>query len=91
MTKYPQIFYGITRIFKSFLFVLNIICMNTNKTQKKMTPESNPEILKLQGIYEPKKKLLLVTGHRRENIGAGFLELIDALRELASNPSLQII
>ena len=59
--------------------------------QKKMTPESNPEILKLQGIYEPKKKLLLVTGHRRENMGAGFLELIDALRELASNPSLQII
>ena len=59
--------------------------------QKKMTPESNPEILKLQGIYEPKKKLLLVTGHRRENIGAGFLELIDALLELASNPSLQII
>ena len=59
--------------------------------QKKMTPESNPEILKLQGIYEPKKKLLLVTGHRRENIGAGFLELIDALLELASNPSQQII
>ena len=40
--------------------------------KKKMTPESNPEILKLQGIYEPKKKLLLVTGHRRENIEPAF-------------------
>tara|TARA_B100000575_G_scaffold294202_1_gene308611 strand:- start:30041 stop:31153 length:1113 start_codon:yes stop_codon:yes gene_type:complete len=59
--------------------------------QNKMTPESNPEIQKLQGIYDPQKKLLLVTGHRRENMGAGFLELIDALRELASDPSLQII
>ena len=59
--------------------------------QKNLAPESNPEIQKLQRIYDSEKKLLLVTGHRRENMGAGFSELIEALRELASEPSIQVI
>lgn len=59
--------------------------------QKNMTPDTNTEIQKLRRLYEPEKKLLLVTGHRRENMGAGFSELIEALRELATDPSLQVI
>ena len=59
--------------------------------QKNMTPETNPEIEKLRRLHEPEKKLLLVTGHRRENMGAGFSELIEALLELATDPSLQVI
>ncbi|MEP5568706.1 MAG: UDP-N-acetylglucosamine 2-epimerase (non-hydrolyzing) [Halioglobus sp.] len=37
------------------------------------------------------KKLILVTGHRRENFGEGFLNICRALGELANNPDLQII
>ncbi|MEP4484829.1 MAG: UDP-N-acetylglucosamine 2-epimerase (non-hydrolyzing) [Halioglobus sp.] len=37
------------------------------------------------------KRLILVTGHRRENFGEGFLNICRALHELADNPRLQII
>jgi UDP-N-acetylglucosamine 2-epimerase (non-hydrolysing) len=37
------------------------------------------------------KKRILVTGHRRENFGEGFLNICRALGELAENPELQII
>ena len=38
------------------------------------------------------KKLLLVTGHRRENFGQGFLNICSALAELAEKyPDLQIV
>lgn len=37
------------------------------------------------------KKLLLVTGHRRENFGAGFSNICSALRELSAYPDTQII
>lgn len=37
------------------------------------------------------KKVLLVTGHRRENFGEGFERICAALAELADNPELLII
>ncbi len=37
------------------------------------------------------KKLLLVTGHRRENFGDGFLNICRALDELAAQPGLEIV
>lgn len=37
------------------------------------------------------KQLILVTGHRRENFGEGFLNICHALVELADKPQLQII
>jgi UDP-N-acetylglucosamine 2-epimerase (non-hydrolysing) len=40
---------------------------------------------------KPDKKLLLVTGHRRENFGQGFESICQALAELADNPELHII
>ncbi len=33
--------------------------------------------------YNPEKKLVLITGHRRENFGDGFLNICNALKELA--------
>jgi UDP-N-acetylglucosamine 2-epimerase (non-hydrolysing) len=37
-------------------------------------------------------KLILVTGHRRENFGQGFINICKALREIAiSNPSVDIV
>lgn len=37
------------------------------------------------------KKLLLVTGHRRENFGPGFAEICDALATLSRRPDIQIV
>jgi len=35
-------------------------------------------------IVDPTRKLILITGHRRENFGQGFIDLCSALRELAN-------
>lgn len=39
----------------------------------------------------PDRKILLVTGHRRENFGDGFLDICKALRTLAQRDDLQIV
>ncbi|WP_034386998.1 non-hydrolyzing UDP-N-acetylglucosamine 2-epimerase [Comamonas composti] len=37
------------------------------------------------------KKLIVVTGHRRENFGSGFEEICNALIQIASRPDVQIV
>jgi UDP-N-acetylglucosamine 2-epimerase (non-hydrolysing) len=38
------------------------------------------------------KRIILVTGHRRENFGAGFVNICDALRRIAdTNPDIDIV
>lgn len=38
------------------------------------------------------KKIILVTGHRRENFGEGFINICEALRDIATNhPEVQIV
>ncbi len=39
----------------------------------------------------PGRRLLLVTGHRRENFGAGFVGICNSLREIAKRQDLDII
>ena len=39
----------------------------------------------------PTKKLILVTGHRRENFGDGFIQICQAILSLAARPDTQII
>lgn len=52
----------------------------------------DPEIEKLKAILDSEKKLILVTGHRRENHGDGFVRICEALKEIAlNNPKAQII
>ena len=34
-------------------------------------------------IMDPSRKMILITGHRRENFGQGFIDLCSAIRELA--------
>ena len=41
------------------------------------------EIENLKSILKPSKKLILVTGHRRENHGQGFINICNALKEIA--------
>ena len=36
-------------------------------------------------ITDPARKLILITGHRRENFGQGFIDLCNAIKQLAEN------
>ncbi len=52
----------------------------------------NNEIEALREIVDFNKKLILVTGHRRENHGEGFVNICEALKEIAvANSDVQII
>lgn len=53
---------------------------------------SDREIEELEHSLDFNKKIILVTGHRRENHGAGFIQICEALKAIAeSNPKMQII
>lgn len=50
------------------------------------------EIERLKNTIDPNKKLVLVTGHRRENHGQGFINICEALKELAAtHPEVEFI
>lgn len=52
----------------------------------------NNEIDYLKQVVDPTKKMVLVTGHRRENHGQGFINICQALKKIAlSNADVQII
>lgn len=42
-------------------------------------------------FLDPEKRLILVTGHRRENFGAGFENICQALAQLAKRDDVQIV
>lgn len=43
------------------------------------------------GFLDSNKKLILVTGHRRENFGDGFERICQALKTLSERPDVQIV
>lgn len=51
----------------------------------------NDTINILKKIIDDKKDLILVTGHRRENHGKGFLNICYALKQIAEQNNVQII
>jgi UDP-N-acetylglucosamine 2-epimerase (non-hydrolysing) len=58
----------------------------------KVNEIENNEIESLKNIVDKSKKLILVTGHRRENHGQGFINICEALKEIAIiNKDVQII
>lgn len=53
---------------------------------------TNQEIENVKQLISPTKKLILVTGHRRENFGEGFIHICEALKEIAEKKEdVQII
>ena len=42
-------------------------------------------------FLNPAKRLVLVTGHRRENFGAGFQAICHALKDIAAEPGVQVV
>ncbi len=62
------------------------------ESSSKVNVIQNAEIEKLKTIVDSTKKLILVTGHRRENHGQGFINICEALKEIAlANTDVQII
>ncbi|SMO88035.1 UDP-N-Acetylglucosamine 2-epimerase [Saccharicrinis carchari] len=53
--------------------------------------QDNEDINKLKEIIDADKKLVVVTGHRRENHGQGFLDICDALNRIAQRDDVQVI
>ncbi|AQX14249.1 UDP-N-acetylglucosamine 2-epimerase [Elizabethkingia meningoseptica] len=54
--------------------------------------EDDINISYLKSILDLSKKIILVTGHRRENHGKNFINICEALKEIAiSNPDVQIV
>lgn len=59
-------------------------------TEKLKTYEDD-EIIALKKLIDPEKKIILVTGHRRENFGDGFINICKSIRHLADREDVQII
>ena len=68
--------------------VIDALLESTSRVEKM----DNPEIENLKSIIDPTKKIILVTGHRRENHGQGFIAICEALKAIAqTNTEAQII
>jgi len=53
---------------------------------------SDSEIEGVKNVIDATKKIILVTGHRRENHGQGFINICQALKQIAeNNPDVQIV
>lgn len=62
------------------------------ESSNKVEDYDNEEIRYLKKIVDFSKKIILVTGHRRENHGQGFINICEALQEIAeNNTDVQII
>lgn len=76
----------------SILITGNTVIDALFESTVKVNSIENPEIEKLKSIVDKSKKLILVTGHRRENHGQGFINICEALKEIAvSHADVQII
>ena len=59
---------------------------------KKLKHYSDTEIVNLKNKFNGEQKIILVTGHRRENFGQGFINICNALKKIAlKNPDVQIV
>lgn len=58
---------------------------------EKLKNYSDNEIKELEEIVNTDKKIILVTGHRRENFGDGFVNICNAILEIAKEDNVEII
>lgn len=77
---------------KSVIITGNTVIDALIESSEKVKDIQNTEIENLKKIVDTSKKLILVTGHRRENHGQGFIDICLALKEIATtNKDVQII
>jgi UDP-N-acetylglucosamine 2-epimerase (non-hydrolysing) len=76
----------------SILITGNTVIDALLQSSEKVNAIQNDEIESLKATVDFTKKIILVTGHRRENHGDGFINICAALKEIAiSSPDVQII
>lgn len=77
---------------KDILITGNTVIDALLESVERVEDLQNEEIDHLKTIVDPNKKLILVTGHRRENHGDGFIRICEALKEIAlTHKDAQII
>jgi len=76
-------------IFQTGNTIIDALFWTVQKIQQ--TNYKNDEIAHLKKLIPKKKKIILVTGHRRENFGDGFLNLCEALLQIAKRDDVIII
>lgn len=79
---------------KSIIVTGNTVIDALQDSVKKVTHAdyTNDEIENVKQIIDTTKDLILVTGHRRENFGKGFINICNALRDIVEQrPNTQII
>jgi UDP-N-acetylglucosamine 2-epimerase (non-hydrolysing) len=59
--------------------------------QKMESEPLSEEIRKIKTLLIPNKKLILVTGHRRENFGVGLIQICEALLELSEREDIELV
>ena len=70
--------------------VIDALLFSVDKLQQQNY--SDTEIESVQKEVDTSKKIILVTGHRRENHGEGFINICKALKEIAErNPDCQLV
>jgi UDP-N-acetylglucosamine 2-epimerase (non-hydrolysing) len=77
---------------KDILVTGNTVIDALLDSSERVSTIQNDEIELLKNIVDTNKKLILVTGHRRENHGQGFINICEALKDIATaNTDVQII
>ena len=76
---------------KTIIVTGNTVIDALLQSSKKVENINNPEIEFLKSIIIKNKKIILVTGHRRENHGQGFINICEALKDIAVSNDVQII
>jgi UDP-N-acetylglucosamine 2-epimerase (non-hydrolysing) len=70
--------------------VIDALLFSVNKLQQQNYIDE--EIKEVQAKVDISKKIILVTGHRRENHGEGFINICKALKEIAEkNPDCELV
>lgn len=70
--------------------VIDALLFSVNKVNSEDFVDA--EVVQIKSVLDTSKKLILVTGHRRENHGQGFINICEALKQIAQeNPDVQIV
>lgn len=77
------------KIFVTGNTVIDALLETVKKIEKNQ--KINRELKTKFQFIDPSKKLIVVTGHRRENFGDGFERICQALKALSARPDVQIV